>query len=90
MADSMDVKKKDEMLIRDLDLKGEVCPYTFVKTKLTLEEMKSGEVLRVVVDYEPAVSNIPRSAASEGHEVVRVQKMNASEWEIVLKKGQGE
>ncbi|MCX9015083.1 MAG: sulfurtransferase TusA family protein, partial [Candidatus Methanoperedens sp.] len=27
----------------ELDLKGEVCPYTFVKTKLKLEELDSGE-----------------------------------------------
>lgn len=33
-----------------LDLKGEVCPYTFVKSKLMLEEMNLGEVLEAIVD----------------------------------------
>ena len=35
---------------QELDLKGEVCPYTFVKTKLALEMMESGQVLLVIVD----------------------------------------
>ena len=34
----------------ELDLHGEVCPYTFVKSKLALEEMAIGQILRVVVD----------------------------------------
>ena len=36
---------------RELDIRGEVCPYTFVKTRLALEEMQPGQVLRVLVDY---------------------------------------
>ena len=35
---------------QELDLRGEVCPYTFVKTKLALEMMHPGEVLKVAVD----------------------------------------
>jgi len=30
-----------------IDITGEVCPMTFVRTKLALERMHAGEVLRV-------------------------------------------
>ena len=46
---------------RSLDLKGEVCPYTFVKSKLMMEQMTPGEILEVIVDHLPAAKNIPRS-----------------------------
>ena len=56
----------------DLDLTGEVCPYTFVRTRLALEELPLGARLRIRVDHEPARRNVPRSAAEWGQEVVSV------------------
>lgn len=71
---------------QELDLKGEVCPYTFVKTKLALEMMETGQVLRVIVDHLPAVENVPRSVANEGHQVLNVGQVNDTDWEIVIRK----
>ncbi|MFQ5813582.1 MAG: sulfurtransferase TusA family protein [Anaerolineae bacterium] len=71
---------------QEINLKGEVCPYTFVKTKLALEMMELGEILRVVVDHLPAVENVPRSVANEGHEVLNVGQVNDTDWEIVIRK----
>ncbi|HLT59041.1 MAG: sulfurtransferase TusA family protein [Limnochordales bacterium] len=71
---------------RELDLKGEVCPYTFVKSKLVLETMAPGEILRVIVDYPPATSNVPRSMESEGHRVLSVGPAGQGAWEIVVRK----
>ncbi len=70
----------------EIDLKGEVCPYTFVKSKLALEEMESGQVLRVVVDHLPAVENVPRSLDNEGHQVLEVVQINDSDWSITIRK----
>jgi tRNA 2-thiouridine synthesizing protein A len=70
-----------------LDLKGEVCPYTFVKSKLALEEMESGQVLRVIVDNPGSAANVPRSLSSEGHQIVNVEKLNDTDWVITVKKG---
>jgi tRNA 2-thiouridine synthesizing protein A len=55
-----------------LDLTGEVCPYTFVKTKLALEELSPGDILRVFVDNVGASKNVPKSAAREGHTVLSI------------------
>jgi tRNA 2-thiouridine synthesizing protein A len=71
---------------RELDIRGEVCPYTFVKTKLALEEMMPGQVLRVLVDYEPATRNVPRSVTLQGDEVLGVEPCGASEWAIMVRK----
>jgi len=71
---------------RELDIRGEVCPYTFVKTKLALEEMTPGQVLRVLVDYEPATRNVPRSVTLQGDEVLGVEPCGASQWAITVRK----
>lgn len=71
---------------QELNLKGEVCPYTFVKSKLALEDMEVGQVLRVTVDHLPAVTNVPRSMTNEGHEVLQVSQVNPTDWQIVIKK----
>ena len=49
-----------------VDICGEVCPFTFVRTKLALEAVPIGETVRVVTDHEPASRNIPRSAKEWG------------------------
>jgi tRNA 2-thiouridine synthesizing protein A len=69
-----------------LDLCGEICPYTFVRTRLRLEEMALGAHLRVLVDHEPASRNVPRSAAEWGQEVQKVRALADGKWEILLVK----
>lgn len=72
---------------RELDLKGEVCPYTFVKSKLELEVMEIGQVLQITVDNNESASNVPRSLALEGHEVHSVEKEpDTANWQIVVTK----
>ena len=71
---------------RELDIRGQVCPYTFVKTRLALEDMPPGRVLRVLVDYEPAIKNVPRSVQLQGDEVLSVEPCGASQWAITIKR----
>ena len=69
----------------ELNLKGKVCPYTFLETMLALEDMKIGEVLRVIVDYPPAVCDVPKSLKNEGYEILEVSPVNETDWAIVVK-----
>ena len=71
---------------KELDIRGEVCPFTFVKSKLVLEQMKEGEVLRVIIDYEPSAENVPKSMREEGQEVIAVNKIGENLWEILVRK----
>ena len=69
-----------------VDLAGEICPFTFVRTKLALEALPIGGVLRVLVDHEPATRNIPRSAAEWGQEVIGVIGVVPGTWAIDLRR----
>ena len=72
--------------MRRVDLRGEVCPFTFVKTKVAMEDMEPGEVFEIITDHEPAVRDLPRSLEAEGDKVISVEKIGESEWRIVVKK----
>jgi len=78
-------KSEAQEIDRELNLKGKVCPYTFIESMLALEEMKIGEVLRVVVDYPPAVCDVPKSLKNEGYEILDVSPMNGTDWAIVVR-----
>ena len=70
----------------EFDLKGEVCPYTFVKSKLALEMLDANQVLQVVVDNDESATNVPKSMANEGHTVLGVEKLNDKDWLLTIKK----
>lgn len=57
-----------------LDLRGVMCPINFVKTKLKLEAMESGEILEVILDSGDPIQNVPKSIKEEGHKIVEVKK----------------
>ncbi|MFN0248927.1 MAG: sulfurtransferase TusA family protein [Kofleriaceae bacterium] len=69
-----------------IDLAGEVCPFTFVRTKLAMEALPMGGTLRVIVDHEPAIRNIPRSAREWGQEILSTGEHGAGRWRIDLRR----
>jgi len=71
---------------RTLDIRGQVCPLTFVRAKLAIEKMALGEVLEIVVDHQPAVVNVPRSMEHEGQAVLGVEQTGAVEWRLFVRK----
>ncbi len=71
----------------ELDLRGEVCPYTFVKTKLRLEEMASGEDITILLDDPDATANVSRSLRNEGHKILGLASISDGVWQIIVKKG---
>jgi len=71
---------------RELDLRGEVCPFTFVKSKLIIEQMNVGEVLKVILDYYPSVENVPKSMKDEYQEVLAVKQIGENLWEVYIRK----
>ncbi len=69
----------------ELNLKGKICPYTFVESMLALEEMEIGEVLRIIVDHPAAACDVPKSLQREGYEILDVSKINETDWAIVVR-----
>lgn len=70
-----------------LDLRGVLCPMNFVKTKLKLEEMESGQVLELILDDGEPMRSVPRSLKEEGHKIVCVQKTDANAYRLVILRG---
>jgi len=62
----------------ELDLRGVICPYNFVKTKLKLETMDQGQVLAVLLDDGDPIKNVPRSVENEGHTVLAQDRVGSS------------
>ena len=69
-----------------LDIRGEVCPYTFLLAKLALEPMAPGRVLRVLVGNETSARDVPRSLADAGHAVLAVEPAGPGLWAVVVRK----
>ncbi len=57
-----------------LDLKGTPCPINYVKAKLVLEDLNSGDILEVLLDEGAPIENVPRSLRDDGHEVLSMDK----------------
>ncbi len=53
-----------------LDITGDTCPLTFVKTKLLLEKMAAGDIAEIRLRGSEPVENVPRSVRDHGHEIV--------------------
>ena len=56
-----------------LDIESDICPITFVKTKLLMERMKSGEIVEIRLSSGEPLENVPRSVREEGHTVLSLE-----------------
>jgi tRNA 2-thiouridine synthesizing protein A len=71
----------------ELDIRGEVCPYTFLRAKLALEPLAPGTVLRVLLGNETSARDVPRSLTDAGHTVLAVEPLGAELWSVLVRKG---
>jgi len=55
----------------EVDITDKVCPLTFVKAKVAIEELEDGEILAVRMNDGEPVQNVPRSMKEEGHKVLK-------------------
>lgn len=71
----------------ELDLRGVICPYNFVKTKLKLETMEAGQILAVVLDDGEPIENVPRSVSDDGHTVLSQERIDRH-YRVMIRKRQ--
>ena len=69
-----------------LDITREVCPMTYVRTKLKLESLEPGTLLEVRLRGTEPLKNVPRNARDEGHEVVSLDALPDGTHRLVLRK----
>lgn len=78
---SVDIKVDDKVDITDV-----VCPVTFVKTKVALEELEDGEILQVHLNDGEPVQNVSRSVKDEGHQILKLVDNEDGTYELYVKK----
>lgn len=79
----MSVKKPDA----SVDITDVVCPVTFVKVKVALEEIEDGELLAIRMNDGEAIRNVPRSLKEEGHKVLEVIDNGDNTYTVTVEKG---
>ncbi len=60
---------------RRLDITGETCPMTFVRTRLALDGLSSGDILQVTLRGAEPLRNVRRSAEALGHTLLSQDEM---------------
>ena len=75
-AISPDVKK---------DFRGVMCPMNFVKTKIALTPMQSGQILEILLDDGAPIENVPGSVKNEGHTILSTEKVE-NYWKVLIRK----
>ena len=69
-----------------VDITAVVCPVTFVKAKMAIEELEIGQTLAVRMNDGEPIQNVPRSFKDEGHQVLRVSDNGDGTWTLLVRK----
>lgn len=75
--------KADEFL----DITDVVCPITFVKTKVALEDLNDGQILELRLNDGEPIQNVPRSLKDEGHKILTLTNNDDGTFTILVEKG---
>ena len=69
-----------------VDITDVVCPVTFVKAKVALEELDEGQVLSIRMNDGEPVQNVPRSIKEEGHQMLKLDDNEDGTYTLYVKK----
>ena len=57
-----------------LDLRGTPCPMNFIRSKLQLEKMSTGELLEIWLDGGEPIEQVPNSLMMEGYTIEKTKE----------------
>ena len=82
----------DEVLLAEpadqhLDITREVCPMTYVRTRLALDRLAPGQMLMVRLSGEEPRRNVPRTAVEQGHVVISQKDNSDGTTSVLLRRG---
>lgn len=69
-----------------LDITKEHCPMTFVKTKIQLSKLNTGDILEVLLNEGEPLQNVPRSAREQGFNVLEVAHVEGKTHKVLILK----
>jgi len=61
------------MIKKTIDLRGTPCPINFVRSKLQLEKMSSGQLLEIWLDGGEPIEQVPNSLTMEGYSIESIE-----------------
>ena len=69
-----------------VDTTDVVCPTTFVKAKVALEELDEGQILSVKLNGGEPAQNVPRSLKEEGHKILSLTENGDGTFTLIVEK----
>ena len=72
------------MAYKQLDVRGEICPYPMMKAVQALKKLgQEEEGLEVITDHAPALETIPTQAVRLGFQT-EIEETGSPEWRIII------
>lgn len=68
------------------DITDVVCPITFVKAKVALDELEEGQIISIRMNDGEPVQNVPRSIKDEGHQILKLVNNNDGTYNLIVRK----
>lgn len=69
-----------------LDITQDLCPMTFVRTRLALDRLAAGQTLLVLLRGDEPIRNVPAAALQLGHSVLSDARDNDGTMRLLLRK----
>lgn len=76
-----------EEITAAVDITDVICPITFVKVKVALEDIADGQLLAIRMNDGEPLQNVPRSLKDEGHLVTAVSRRDDGTFTVIVRKG---
>ena len=76
----------DYQITDPVDITDVVCPVTFVKAKVALDELDDGDVLSIHMNDGEPVQNVPRSIKEEGHKILKLIDNQDGTYDLIVRK----
>ena len=70
----------------EVDITDKVCPLTFVKAKVAIDELDDGQVLAVRMNDGEPVQTVPRSLKEEGHQILKLYDNEDGTYTLLVRK----
>ncbi|MBQ3899667.1 MAG: sulfurtransferase TusA family protein [Lachnospiraceae bacterium] len=76
----------DIKIDEEVDITDKVCPLTFVKAKVALDELDEGQIIAIRMNDGEPVQNVPRSIKDEGHQILKLEDNEDGTYTLFVKK----
>jgi TusA-related sulfurtransferase len=81
----MDASNTENDQVRTIDVRGLFCPEPVFRTKIEIEKLASGDVLKVLADDPESEEDISRWISRTGHQLLSINKTK-NDLEFIIKK----